>query len=399
VTLRRPVLLVTMLALAVWIALAWREHSRDARARSPARSASSRVRAPNEGALDRDALLRSWPWLASPQDGSEPSPRGDGAGGADLGLALFFGEAGSAFAEEVVTLPASPSGVGGTSSSSSLDTGGSPSGAQVAENTEGREQVPSESEPEPQPERPVLRSPVLQVWTQTGLCAEQLEASEEVRGLLKTRFRVWEGGERGRFFLDPRLPDDARVQVLAMLDRSEAQVQAKLKLAPARPDVFVYKDAELLRAAACVNDGVIAYYDGALHLAIDDRDLAASVTHELAHHALMSSGLRGPAWAQEGLAMHAADERWWMRPAQLAKVTSRPFSLEQMEEIVPYKLVEEQSITFYVQAAAMVGCILVRKRMDLAGVVDALQNAVDSLAEVRELFEPEDLEACVREGR
>jgi hypothetical protein len=105
------------------------------------------------------------------------------------------------------------------------------------------------------------------------------------------------------------LPLDAVNPILDYLTEAEREVGSRLKLRVARPETFVYFDKQLLTAAACISPEVAAYYDGALHVAASDDDLRASVLHEYTHHALMSSGLLGPAWAQEGIAMNIARER------------------------------------------------------------------------------------------
>jgi hypothetical protein len=254
-----------------------------------------------------------------------------------------------------------------------------------------------EHEPEPRAENTSLRAPELRVWTQAGLCSNNVSDSEQVRRRLRERFRTWDGGELGRLFLDPRLPDSARKAVSEQLTQSQEAVRAVLRLDPDWPEVFVYADAELLRASACVNGEVVAFYDGALHVVRNDEDLAASITHELAHHALMSAGVRGPAWAQEGIAMHAANERWWRERARLARLKVAGLGLESMEDSIPYKLSTDQALMFYVEAAAMVQCVLVRKRWALHELVTALQGSLDAIADVRELTNPALLEGCALE--
>jgi hypothetical protein len=257
--------------------------------------------------------------------------------------------------------------------------------------------APAESEPEPRREKPQLRSPELRVWTQPGLCSDHVADSEEVRQSLRKRFRAWDAGELGRLFLDPRLPDSARQAVSEQLEQSQQAVRAVLRLDPDWPEVFVYADVKLLRVSACVNEEVVAFYDGALHVVGNDKDLAASITHELTHHALMNAGLRGPAWAQEGIAMHAADERWWRDRARLARLKVEALGLESMEESIPYKLSTDQALMFYVEAAAMVQCVLASKHWALHELVAALRGSLDAITDVRELTNPALLEGCVLE--
>jgi hypothetical protein len=52
---------------------------------------------------------------------------------------------------------------------------------------------------------------------------------------------------------------------------------------------------------------------------------------------------------------------------------------------------------FYVEAAAMVQCVLVRKHWALHELVTALRGSLDAIADVRELANPALLERCARE--
>jgi len=121
---------------------------------------------------------------------------------------------------------------------------------------------------------------------------------------------------------------------------------------------------------------VVAYYDGALHVVPTDDDVAQSIVHEYTHHALTSTGLLGPAWAQEGIAMHMADETWW-RGGWLERVLERPFSLEIMDSAVPYTLRADQAALFYAQSAAMVACAIRGDPRGLRGLVDTLATGSD----------------------
>ncbi|MFZ5893072.1 MAG: translation initiation factor IF-2 [Myxococcota bacterium] len=246
------------------------------------------------------------------------------------------------------------------------------------------------------------RATGLRIWSQPGLCATSSE-STAVRQTLLERFRSIDAGKQGRFYIDPRLPEDAQLGVARELDRAELVMSGHLKITPPRPDTFVYFDAELLQSSACVNRAVAAYYDGALHVVANDPDLPASVLHEYAHHALMSMGMRGPAWAQEGLAMHLAGERWWLAPSRLQRVARSPFSLDDMDQSIPYKLKEEEAVSFYVQAALMVACLLDRMQSDLASMARALRSpatsseAADWLAAASDVAQPASLRDCMRE--
>ncbi len=204
--------------------------------------------------------------------------------------------------------------------------------------------------------RPLELAP-LRRWSQAGLCADPIEAAAARDGL-RARFHDVSWGDTARLFIDPRLPPGAHVLLVSYLEQAELIIKSDLGLEPERPEVFAYFDSQLLLAAACTNDDVVAYYDGALHVVLSHADVRDSVLHEYTHHALISAGLLGPTWAQEGIAMHVARERWWLDKSWLARVAARPLSLGAMEQAIPYTLSSEQAVLFYVQSASMVACAI-----------------------------------------
>jgi hypothetical protein len=232
--------------------------------------------------------------------------------------------------------------------------------------------------PKPRPRR--LDLTVLRRWRQPGLCARP-ERSSEAQQVLMSHFRAAELAAGARVFLDPRLPAGAEQPVLGYLEEAQRILQAELQLAPGVPDVFLYQDVQLLLASACTNADVVAYYDGALHIVVTRDDVRESVLHEFTHHALMTAGVIGPAWLQEGLAMHVARETWWRRPELLQRLLDRPFGLSTMETMVPYTLENDQAVLFYVQAAAMVECTTREPDSTLSGLLSELdvQQAGESL--------------------
>lgn len=234
------------------------------------------------------------------------------------------------------------------------------------------EPEPAEPEPPPQPaaQQRQVDLTVLRRWQQPGLCAVADEASAAHQGLI-ARFRAIDWGG-ARLFLDPRLPIGSEAALLAQLERAERETAARLTLRAPRPDVFAYADPQLLLAAACTNAEVVAYYDGALHVVPSDADVEQSVLHEYTHHVLMSAGMIGPAWAQEGIAMHVARETWWRDARWLTRLSDEHFALEDMESVVPYTLTADQAVLFYAQSAVMVACASEDEANGLAGLVSAL---------------------------
>jgi hypothetical protein len=240
---------------------------------------------------------------------------------------------------------------------------------------------------------------VLRRWTQPGLCARAEQATEAQRALM-AHFRVSELGAGARVFLDPRLPAGAEQPALEHLEEAARVLRAELQLSPGAPDMFLYQDVQLLLASACANADVVAYYDGALHVVVTRDDVRESVLHEFTHHALMAAGVLGPAWLQEGMAMHIARETWWRRPDLLQQLIDRPFALSTMETIVPYTLESEQAVLFYVQSAAMVECATrdpdstlgdLLSELNVQQSADTLEYGLPALAELSALRE------CMRE--
>jgi hypothetical protein len=129
-------------------------------------------------------------------------------------------------------------------------------------------------------------------------------------------------------------------------------------------------------------------------------DVAQSVIHEYTHHALVSAGVVGPAWAHEGIAMLVARETWWRQREWLERVAERPFALEDMESAVPYTLESEQATLFYVQSAAMVACAVQEEPGGLKAFVQALASGSRGTRltyELPSLADPRFFRACSRE--
>jgi hypothetical protein len=205
------------------------------------------------------------------------------------------------------------------------------------------------------------------------MCAAPGDALS-ARETLAARFQYWDGGERGQFHVDPRLPLEAVTPILGYIAEAEGEAARRLKLRVARPETFLYFDKQLLTAAACISPEVVAYYDGALHVVAADADLRASVLHEYTHHVLISSGLLGPAWAQEGIAMNVANETWWRDRRWYRALLDHPFGIDDLDESIPYQLVPDQAVLFYAQSAALVACVLETKAWGLDALFGALQR-------------------------
>jgi hypothetical protein len=216
--------------------------------------------------------------------------------------------------------------------------------------------VANDEDPGPPVQRHVVHV-ITTRWQQPGLCPVGSRAAAARHAtMLQFRRLYWDND--AALFLDPRLSNSIQPRLIGQLEAAAGTVRHQLQLEPAHPNVFAYADERLLLAASCANKDVVAYYDGAIHVVPSHADVAQSVVHEYTHHALISSGLVGPAWAQEGIAMTVANETWWRQGEWLDRVAEKPFSIESMEQAVPYTLSSEHATLFYVQAAAMVACAL-----------------------------------------
>jgi len=237
----------------------------------------------------------------------------------------------------------------------------------------------------------------LAAWLKPGMCSISTEASG-ARERVMTSFQLTDSGEGGKLYLDPRLPPEAAPLVLGYLQQAEATIARRMNLSVTRPVTFVYADKQLMKAAACINDEAVAFYDGSLHVVAGRSDVLESVLHEYTHHVLFGSGLWGPVWAQEGIAMNVAGERWWRDQRLLRTLLDRPFSLDDMEHAIPYKLTPQQAVSFYVQSALTVDCLLRTRSWNLRQMYDVLRagSHADSISyELPELAQASFLSGCV----
>jgi len=247
--------------------------------------------------------------------------------------------------------------------------------------------------------RRVLRSAVA-AWSKPGLCTSVSDATS-ARASLASSFRRLELGERGSLFLDPRLPADAELPLVGYLDQAENEVRRRLGLQPPRPITFIYADQQLMKASACINEDVVAFYDGALHIIAGRPDALASVLHEYAHHALFSAGVMAPTWAHEGIAMNIAGESWWRDSHFLRALLDGPFGMDDMDRAIAYKLKPEQAVAFYVQSAALVECVMRARHWSLRELFVALSDgtSVESMTyDFPEFERPSFLSDCIGQG-
>lgn len=214
-------------------------------------------------------------------------------------------------------------------------------------------------------------------WGEPGLCGEEPRAALAQRraALLGTFFAVQRA--QTTIFADPAVS----MAVVDDVGRSLATARTiLLRLLGARADVpfpviYVYETAEHLRGVACVNAATAGYYDGAIHLPASDPDAARTVIHELTHHVLNTLGVHTPMWFHEGLAMYAADERWWEDPRSglVAWLRREHLPFDAMVDAFPHTADELFAGAAYYQSYQMVRFVGARAgRPDFGWLVEAL---------------------------
>ena len=174
------------------------------------------------------------------------------------------------------------------------------------------------------PHNPSVRSPVLtSVGPHVTRCNDPARPDLETRRMQYLATFVPTVTESTTLASAPNVPVEAVAAVENELSRVQITVQTRLGLNSVPPTIYIYPNVAALREYACA-PGAVAYYDGAIHLAVVppnprfSHDFSATIQnlkHEYVHHALMSNGVTRPIWFQEGEAMMIAEEREWsLRP-------------------------------------------------------------------------------------
>jgi len=109
-------------------------------------------------------------------------------------------------------------------------------------------------------------------------------------------------------YADPSVPSTSVAEIGRQLELIHGFATAQLGLNSEPPAIFVYPTVEELRRHSCTSKIALAYYDGAIHMTADMKELRQSLRHEYAHHVLLSNGINGPTWFQEGTAMKFASD-------------------------------------------------------------------------------------------
>ena len=237
----------------------------------------------------------------------------------------------------------------------------------------------------------------LQTPLRAGLCSDPSAASD-AQDRLRFSFRELSWGDTARLYIDPRLPTAVDPAMLQALERVERALGSALGPLPARPDVFGYFDRERLQECSCVDAAVSAFYDGALHAVLTQREMLQSLLRQYARHALVSRGLIGQSWEREGIALDIAGESWWQERSWLMRIANTPLELDALEQELPDTTNKGRAQLFYAHAAAMFRCATRQLRDGLTGLVAALdvQQARGELSyRLPSSAEPVQLRSCV----
>lgn len=217
-------------------------------------------------------------------------------------------------------------------------------------------------------------------WNKPGLCGDETYESLSARRekLLASFETVHRAGTI--VHRDRSVPVAVANEVGHALDRARLitikLLGSRADVAP--PEVFVYASNQQLRDTACAtSSAIVGYYDGAIHLPGDDADLVRTVIHEFMHHALNKLGIRKPMWLHEGMAMFAADERWWEDPrlGLLTWISTKHLPFPAMVEAFPHTADDLFAGAAYFQSYEMVRFVAQRSRQsDFAWLVDGLTS-------------------------
>ncbi|MFT3706756.1 MAG: hypothetical protein QM817_03735 [Archangium sp.] len=211
-------------------------------------------------------------------------------------------------------------------------------------------------------------------WDEPGLCDDLPRRRAE----LLSRFVTVRRADT-QILRDPAVSEDfanAMGESL-LIARRTLSVLLGPRADVAFPDVYVYESVDQLRSVACVNTATAGYYDGSIHVPASDPDAHRTVVHELTHHVLRALGVQKPMWFHEGLAMYAADERWWSDPRSgLVPWLQRehlPFSA--LTEAFPHTADELFAGAVYFQSFEMVRFLGAKAgRPDFAWFAEGLAN-------------------------
>jgi len=192
--------------------------------------------------------------------------------------------------------------------------------AQPAERTPVLEpqRVPAAAPPVQSAVSSLIRKPQPSPWQRAGQCTAGVEPRSVLdRARYFATFARVEAPDT-TLFVEARVSEEAVATVRGNLTHARVSAKRQLGIDASPPLIYLYASVESLRDHACVNSSAVAYYDGAIHLAMNSPEdhyikLNRSLRHEYVHHVLITNGIDEPMWLQEGTALLIAGELSWFK--------------------------------------------------------------------------------------
>jgi len=148
-------------------------------------------------------------------------------------------------------------------------------------------------------------------WRHPGLCVGGAgDRADKLRARYLATF-VPTPAWHTSLLVHPQVPATAVADIKDHLELLNAYAARQIGLPASPPFIYVYPTVAALREHSCAGVQAVAYYDGAIHLALESEsgaELYQNLRHEYAHHVLVSNGIDGPFWFQEGTAMALAGD-------------------------------------------------------------------------------------------
>jgi hypothetical protein len=146
-------------------------------------------------------------------------------------------------------------------------------------------------------------------------CADRDPEHSRRRAAYLSTFRSL-SGSHSNIEVDPAAPAWAIELLSSNPEYATRQVNRSLGLHGELPQIFLYSTPELLRDTTCLNGLAVAYYDGAIHLAVNSDargylDLVDGLRHEYVHHLFARNAIPAPTWFEEGEALSVESTTHW----------------------------------------------------------------------------------------
>lgn len=207
-------------------------------------------------------------------------------------------------------------------------------------------------------------------WLHPGLCVDDAGTSTETERARYLATFAPTPAWRTTLYVHPEAPAWALAAIRDNLESIERRATKDIGLPSTPPPIYLYPTVASLREHSCASAHAVAYYDGAIHLAVvesepedpgavqrgprlwnsADHELLTSLRHEYAHHVLISNGVGKPIWFQEGTAMAFAEDAP-LRSYSL--VHEHPVDVADMVVSFPKTSSLEDATRFYATAHVM----------------------------------------------